>query len=203
MPCPPPGDLPEPGIEPKSPESPALTGVFSTHPPNKINILEKKMLPPSRVGGGGSFSPPPACLSAALPASLGLTSLQHPLPVRWLPLPALPSVMHLLSRQLISASEIILGGRMPHSLKQKPQTTQRVSQCFRKPRALSKLLWTVVGEGSSRCPFYQRTHLQGVYSWGPRIPPGAASPSLVQPTSLQHHDSWTGGCCSVATNCRR
>ena len=30
LPCPPPGDLPEPGIEPKSIMSPALAGVFFT-----------------------------------------------------------------------------------------------------------------------------------------------------------------------------
>ena len=30
LPCPPPGDLPDPGIEPTSLTSPALTGVFFT-----------------------------------------------------------------------------------------------------------------------------------------------------------------------------
>ena len=32
-PCPPPGDLPDPGIEPTSPMSPALAGVFFTTEP--------------------------------------------------------------------------------------------------------------------------------------------------------------------------
>ena len=31
LPCPPPGDLPHPGIEPRSPESPALAGKFFTN----------------------------------------------------------------------------------------------------------------------------------------------------------------------------
>ena len=36
LPCPPPGDLPHPGIEPASPASPALAGVFfTTEPPGK------------------------------------------------------------------------------------------------------------------------------------------------------------------------
>ena len=30
LPCPPPGDLPDPGIEPESPKSPALAGGFLT-----------------------------------------------------------------------------------------------------------------------------------------------------------------------------
>ena len=36
LPCPSPGDLPNPGIEPVSPESPALaSGFFTTKPPRK------------------------------------------------------------------------------------------------------------------------------------------------------------------------
>ena len=36
LPCPPPGDLPDPGIEPIAPASPALTdGFFTTEPPEK------------------------------------------------------------------------------------------------------------------------------------------------------------------------
>ena len=36
LPCPPSGDLPDPGIEPESPASPALAGrVFTTAPPGK------------------------------------------------------------------------------------------------------------------------------------------------------------------------
>ena len=33
MPCPPPGDLPDPGIEPESPVSPTLAGGFFTTEP--------------------------------------------------------------------------------------------------------------------------------------------------------------------------
>ena len=36
LPCPPPGGLPDPGMEPKSPKSPALAGgFFTTVPPGK------------------------------------------------------------------------------------------------------------------------------------------------------------------------
>ena len=36
LPCPPPGDLPNPGIEPTSPVAPALAGrFFTTEPPGK------------------------------------------------------------------------------------------------------------------------------------------------------------------------
>ena len=43
LPFPPPGDLPDPGIEPVSPASPALAGgFFTTEPP--VHILEKKCL---------------------------------------------------------------------------------------------------------------------------------------------------------------
>ena len=36
LPCPPPGDLPNPGVEPESPVSPALAGgLFTTEPPGK------------------------------------------------------------------------------------------------------------------------------------------------------------------------
>ena len=38
LPFPPPGDLPEPGMEPKSPVSPALAGGFlTTEPPGKLH----------------------------------------------------------------------------------------------------------------------------------------------------------------------
>ena len=37
LPCPPPGDLPHPGIKPKSPASPALTGGFFT--PDQESML--------------------------------------------------------------------------------------------------------------------------------------------------------------------
>ena len=40
LPCPSPGDLPNPGIKPRSPESPALAGGFSTsEPPGKLPIV--------------------------------------------------------------------------------------------------------------------------------------------------------------------
>ena len=40
LPFPPPGDLPNPGIKPASPESPALPGrLFTTEPPWKSHIL--------------------------------------------------------------------------------------------------------------------------------------------------------------------
>ena len=48
LPHPPPGDLPNPGIEPASPASPALAGRFFTTntswevPPNSTNISKKK-----------------------------------------------------------------------------------------------------------------------------------------------------------------
>ena len=39
FPCPPPGDLPDPEIEPVSPVAPALVGrFFTTEPPGKPNI---------------------------------------------------------------------------------------------------------------------------------------------------------------------
>ena len=42
MPCPPPGDLPDPGIEYKSPKSPALAGrFFMLVPPGKTLELPK------------------------------------------------------------------------------------------------------------------------------------------------------------------
>ena len=41
LPFPPPGDLPDPGIEAKSPMSPALTGgFFTTEPPGKSEDLD-------------------------------------------------------------------------------------------------------------------------------------------------------------------
>ena len=40
LPCPPPGDLPDPGIKPESPVSPALAGrFFTTAPPGSILFL--------------------------------------------------------------------------------------------------------------------------------------------------------------------
>ena len=40
LPCPPPGDLPDPGIEFISPVSPALAGqFFTTVPPGKLSIM--------------------------------------------------------------------------------------------------------------------------------------------------------------------
>ena len=40
LPCPPPGDLPDPGIEPRSPESPVLqVDSLPTEPPGKPPIL--------------------------------------------------------------------------------------------------------------------------------------------------------------------
>ena len=46
LPCPPPGDLPDPGIEPVSPESPALAGGFfttsATWKPQWINNKDKQ-----------------------------------------------------------------------------------------------------------------------------------------------------------------
>ena len=40
LPFPPPGDLPNPGIEPASPASPALAGgFFTTEPPVKVAIV--------------------------------------------------------------------------------------------------------------------------------------------------------------------
>ena len=53
LPFPPPGDLPDPGIKPKSPESPALAGGFvknivNTEPPGKPKV---KYLP---ANAGGS-----------------------------------------------------------------------------------------------------------------------------------------------------
>ena len=56
------GDLPDPGIEPVSPESPALAGrFFTTEPPGKPLILEKKPSKwvlnrrPYQIGGGREF----------------------------------------------------------------------------------------------------------------------------------------------------
>ena len=43
LPFPPPRDLPNPGIEPASPTSPALAGgFFTTEPPGKPNLAKKK-----------------------------------------------------------------------------------------------------------------------------------------------------------------
>ena len=40
LPCPPPGDLPDPGIELTSPVSPALAGqFFTTVPPGKLVVM--------------------------------------------------------------------------------------------------------------------------------------------------------------------
>jgi len=40
FPCPPPGDLPDPGIKPTSPVSPALAGRFyTTAPPGKALMI--------------------------------------------------------------------------------------------------------------------------------------------------------------------
>ena len=40
LPCPPPGDLPDPGIEPASPAAPALAGrFFTTEPPGKPKFI--------------------------------------------------------------------------------------------------------------------------------------------------------------------
>ena len=57
-----PADLPDPGIEPVSPESPALAGrFFTTEPPGKPLILEKKPSKwvlnrrPYQIGGGREF----------------------------------------------------------------------------------------------------------------------------------------------------
>ena len=49
LPCPPPGDLPSPGIEPTSPTSPALAGGFFTTAPHEkpfipVVIYDKTML---------------------------------------------------------------------------------------------------------------------------------------------------------------
>jgi len=50
LPCLPPGDLPNPGIEPASPASPALAGGFFTTnasweaPPNSTHISKKKLI---------------------------------------------------------------------------------------------------------------------------------------------------------------
>ena len=38
LPCPPPGDLPDPGIEPSSPAAPALAGGFFTTRANSIQF---------------------------------------------------------------------------------------------------------------------------------------------------------------------
>ena len=41
LPCPPPGDLPDPGIEPASVASPALAGrFFTTEPPGKLTCIQ-------------------------------------------------------------------------------------------------------------------------------------------------------------------
>ena len=40
LPCPPPGDLPNPGMEPTSPASPPLAGgFFTTGPPGKLEVF--------------------------------------------------------------------------------------------------------------------------------------------------------------------
>ena len=40
LPCPPPGDLPDPGIKPTSPVSPALAGrFFTTEPPGSVLLM--------------------------------------------------------------------------------------------------------------------------------------------------------------------
>ena len=39
LPCPPPGDLPNPGIEPKSPASPAWAGKFFTTAPSRKSVI--------------------------------------------------------------------------------------------------------------------------------------------------------------------
>ena len=43
LPCPPPGDLPDPGIEPLSLMSPSLSGSFFTIPPYKIKSLKSSL----------------------------------------------------------------------------------------------------------------------------------------------------------------
>ena len=58
LPCPPPGDLPDPGIEPTSPLSPALAGGFFTTSATLGSLrlqmmLKKKKTPYSQVAGEG------------------------------------------------------------------------------------------------------------------------------------------------------
>ena len=45
LPLPPPGDLPDPGIEPASPESPALAGRFLTTEPPEKHIIKIDVRP--------------------------------------------------------------------------------------------------------------------------------------------------------------
>ena len=60
LPCPPPGDLPAPGIEPKSPMSPAMAGGFFTTraiweaPDFNCGFRTSCVLTPGRAGPTGS-----------------------------------------------------------------------------------------------------------------------------------------------------
>ena len=55
LPCPPPGDLPNPEIEPVSPAPPALTGgLFTTEPPGKPLVQNIQCLIEAKAGLSGS-----------------------------------------------------------------------------------------------------------------------------------------------------
>ena len=55
VPCPPPGDLPDPGIEPTPPVSPALVGSLLLAPLGKLSWCEKKRPHSNKsiLGGNG------------------------------------------------------------------------------------------------------------------------------------------------------
>ena len=60
LPFPPPGDLPNPGIEPMSPDSPALAGgFFTTEPPGKPTILYTVSIAYVYVSPSLQIPPPP------------------------------------------------------------------------------------------------------------------------------------------------
>ena len=58
LPFPPPGDLPNPGIKPKSPASPALAGrFFTTEPLGKPKLVYKEALIRYLAFGEGNGNP--------------------------------------------------------------------------------------------------------------------------------------------------
>ena len=67
LPCPPPGDLPDPGIEPVSPISPALAGRFFTQMPPGKPILDVcvQIWPYYKLAQSHNETSPPASLALA------------------------------------------------------------------------------------------------------------------------------------------
>ena len=71
LPCPPPGDLPDPGIEPSSPSSPALArGFFAASATREALELLGPGTPPHR-------HPPPNCMRAPLFRSVHIIPQAH------------------------------------------------------------------------------------------------------------------------------